>query len=684
MAYRHRALSGPRETRLLILHPAESAASPLCGSLVECHIEEPRNGSDAQAATRYEALSYVWGLPSQAHSIDIDSSALPITANCDAALRQLRCTSESRVLWVDSICIDQTPEGVLERNSQVAMMGDIYEGAVDVLAWLGEGDEKTEALFLHLARIYALRDDADEDARAEANAQFMRECDAKYLSSKPTVVTEIIESVLGRPWFERMWTLQELLLASHATVLCGHQAMEWQIFCRALELAETSFDPWSKGSRNFINCYYAYSDYKDLISEDTGTLAAEKVENHSMSQQGLSTMMHHTRIRYASDLRDKVFALHGVSRKLGKPFPTPDYTDPIPVIYARATVAVIQLDASLWPLDHVWSDTRRTDLPSWVPDWSVDPRWSEEFFGTLGCLPVDHAYRGADAHWDGPVDQRRPSTKADEYFSLLTVKGRVYGTIDAAVDDQERVEIQRDLMAMAPQSVEYELATRRHGAQRIKYLRRFYTHLAARDTPENPIFLTFCRLLLAYAPTQHLRSFETGSADFRALLDAADPPDGEFSRILRKYAVGRLEDASDRNQRHADVLALVESDVDATLDVLLSPSVGGDVMRSSVGKEEKRLFRLVAPAMGFYRIVQGLSINRTMFTSNGGLIGYADGRLQQGDLVVKFQGATTSHVLRASGDVDGRYQLCSPAVVKAACSMEDLADERGDREFILA
>jgi hypothetical protein len=176
MAYRHRALSGGGRTRLLILYPAKSATSPLYGSLDEYVIGQSHHEDDVQTPTGYEALSYVWGPPSQVHDINIDSSTLPITANCNAALRQLRCTSKSRVLWVDSICIDQTPEGVQERNAQVSMMGDIYETAADVLIWLGEGDEKTDILFLHLKHLYRLRDDSWEDTRAEVNAQFMHEC----------------------------------------------------------------------------------------------------------------------------------------------------------------------------------------------------------------------------------------------------------------------------------------------------------------------------------------------------------------------------------------------------------------------------------------------------------------------------------------------------------------------------
>lgn len=159
------------------------------------------------------------------------------------------------------------------------------------------------------------------------------------------VAPQIIEDVLSRPWFERMWTLQELLLSSHSTVKCGAQSMSWGAFCQALMLVEASFAP-SKGSRNFINCYYAYSDFKDLVAASKGIQATQTGEDKELSsddvQKDLSTVVHHTRIRHATDPKDKIFAIYGISQKLGKPLPSPDYTESIPVVYAKATAEIMR------------------------------------------------------------------------------------------------------------------------------------------------------------------------------------------------------------------------------------------------------------------------------------------------------------------------------------------------------
>lgn len=173
-SYQHIPLIDPGHTiRVLALRPARMNSAALSGTLAQISLNSPENPVSHEGACHYEALSYVWGAPSTGNTIQIDSSPLPITANCDAALRSLRLPSQERLLWVDSICIDQTPEGTAERNQQVALMGEIYNQAHDVCIWLGPGDFKTDALFVHLRGLHDLRDDSHSDTRHERCTDFV-------------------------------------------------------------------------------------------------------------------------------------------------------------------------------------------------------------------------------------------------------------------------------------------------------------------------------------------------------------------------------------------------------------------------------------------------------------------------------------------------------------------------------
>jgi hypothetical protein len=73
----------------------------------------------------YEALSYHWGDPNITLPITLDGKSFQVTKNLAEALQCLTVTDESRFLWVDAICINQTDDS--EHSQQVRSMARIYE-----------------------------------------------------------------------------------------------------------------------------------------------------------------------------------------------------------------------------------------------------------------------------------------------------------------------------------------------------------------------------------------------------------------------------------------------------------------------------------------------------------------------------------------------------------------------------
>jgi hypothetical protein len=84
----------------------------------------------------FEALSYTWGDPTPTGIIHLDGSQLPLTANLESALKHLRFTNMSRIIWIDALCINQ--QNTQERQSQVLLMGQIYGASTGVMIWLGD------------------------------------------------------------------------------------------------------------------------------------------------------------------------------------------------------------------------------------------------------------------------------------------------------------------------------------------------------------------------------------------------------------------------------------------------------------------------------------------------------------------------------------------------------------------
>ena len=71
-----------------------------------------------------------------------------VTANAEAVLRRMRLPDQLRVLWIDSICINQ--EDKQERSQQVALMHEIYGHGMRNLIWLGDDDGATKRALLSI------------------------------------------------------------------------------------------------------------------------------------------------------------------------------------------------------------------------------------------------------------------------------------------------------------------------------------------------------------------------------------------------------------------------------------------------------------------------------------------------------------------------------------------------------
>jgi hypothetical protein len=115
--------------RLIHLQPSEDCNSPVEVAVVEAPFGDK---------PKYEALSYTWGSDAAQHDIRVDGKRFLVRPNLLEALMHLRGLSETRVLWIDAICINQAD--IEERNRQLYLMPHIYGRAQMVLVWLGHDD----------------------------------------------------------------------------------------------------------------------------------------------------------------------------------------------------------------------------------------------------------------------------------------------------------------------------------------------------------------------------------------------------------------------------------------------------------------------------------------------------------------------------------------------------------------
>ncbi|KAF4632405.1 hypothetical protein G7Y89_g5726 [Cudoniella acicularis] len=110
--------------RLVLLHRRHPSA------LVKCTLLE----TPFKKAPRFEAMSYTWGNPEIKNTIFVNGGTLRVTANAYDLLQGRSSFWLPRILWIDSICINQKNNP--EKGRQVSLMGDIYRKAYVVTVWL--------------------------------------------------------------------------------------------------------------------------------------------------------------------------------------------------------------------------------------------------------------------------------------------------------------------------------------------------------------------------------------------------------------------------------------------------------------------------------------------------------------------------------------------------------------------
>jgi hypothetical protein len=185
-----------RHIRLLTLYPSSDKKT-----LIKCSVEHHYLNWNPP----YEALSYTWGDPSDICEVPIDLNGCPtrISTNLEAALRVLRLHDRPRQLWIDALCINQSDSA--EKNKQVAIMGDIFEQARNVIIWLGPRSVDSDIAMTAIANLSSV--DAFENITEPA--------------------WDALENLFSRPWFSRIWVLQEFKRAKNPMFQCGHSYFLW-------------------------------------------------------------------------------------------------------------------------------------------------------------------------------------------------------------------------------------------------------------------------------------------------------------------------------------------------------------------------------------------------------------------------------------------------------------------------
>ncbi|KAH7125235.1 heterokaryon incompatibility protein-domain-containing protein [Dendryphion nanum] len=334
-SFRYSAIDANKEFRTLIIEPAHNYLDPLITWMLHQAIWITSNNTTfgSRPIVPYEAISYTWGLDNRTNALSCNNEIIHITENVETMLRHLRSKHKTKVVWVDSICIDQSNE--VEKARQVQCMGLIFGHALKVRVWLGS----------------AVKAD-----RIDAVFDFFRK---STIQSVKGAVGQEVGQFFTRPWFSRRWVLQEIALAHDLVFHCGVFKItgDWMISGIA-------------AMRPLVQAGAFHSTLAPSI-----VLAMENITGLRSQTYEILELMYKVHQSECKDNRDRIYALIGFAQLKGRPgFLSVDYSNPWWDTYISLAVECMIQGKFLSMLISLFAfgslREQNPSWPSWVPSWN--------------------------------------------------------------------------------------------------------------------------------------------------------------------------------------------------------------------------------------------------------------------------------------------------------------------------
>ena len=291
--YRHEPLDDAATSiRLLKLHPTalEDNLTPICGGLTMVQVSDK---------PRYHALSYVWGPETPLTTIYIDGRPFNVRQNLYAFLWHYVRSSEQHLLWIDAICINQSD--LVEKSSQVTMMGKIFQKARSAIVWLGPPEQAVvNALTL-----------ASKDLSLGALDTLRK--DVHYLlGDRPPPHVEAFRQLVANPYWSWTWIVQEFVLAKKVHIQYGFTEYLWEdikAFMMFGDMVNMSTDAHRRDPKAQRTPYLGSPALSTLIQE-----RSRRHDRHGKrSTASLVELIASNRFRRCEDPRDRGYAFRALA-----------------------------------------------------------------------------------------------------------------------------------------------------------------------------------------------------------------------------------------------------------------------------------------------------------------------------------------------------------------------------------
>lgn len=419
-----------KEIRLIVVQPG-AFDDPIKWSWSTISVEDD--------TVNFSALSYCWGDPSDCVDLDVtqdsgQAKAFRVGRTVEAALRRLRKTDEPLRIWIDALCINQ--DDLPERSQQVSLMRDIYSRAQSVHIWLGEGDTAVDTCLRLIRNICNYTDrtcpggsacacagtahtielaavDAQIQAKKEKGSsgsfhalgeifdlsmESFSEDDYDWAGGRwSSNLTVLTTALFAKPWFTRVWVVQEAVMARRAFVHSSGEMAPWDEILRVnkwlQDPAYTNAHQHVQSQTLMAPVWEALQD-KDLA--DDYSRGMSRTPSPAPRPNILEVFLNAHDLR-SSDPKDKIFAMltfGNETHKLGQldDLIRPNYEKKTGQVFADFTrwwikehrsLAILSAIHSQW--GRTWQKTassaqdndRELGRPTWAINGDGRSRWAK-------------------------------------------------------------------------------------------------------------------------------------------------------------------------------------------------------------------------------------------------------------------------------------------------------------------
>ncbi|KAI3319426.1 putative heterokaryon incompatibility protein [Xylariaceae sp. AK1471] len=306
----------------------------------------------------------------------------------------------TRYVWIDSICINQDDDD--EKSSQVQLMRNIYGSSYHTVVWLGYAPDANDAIgFLaHLRR----RIDFDDPVERASRPLL----DLNIENPSWSALTRLI----NHDYWTRCWVIQEIAASKNVIISYGGELVTWDHFSSLIEIIFNS-DPntvW-----HISKIYWRSLDPPPM---DAGLQIASlgrvrKIVRVERSM-GLFDLLIASINFTATDPRDNIYAVQGISTAVDSGAISPDYTSTIERPFLKTAEYLLKQDHPSRTLHLAGIGFYRNPelQTSWVPDWTTK-RLAKIYWRD----PLESPYRASDT-----IDEEPDMILGPNGFTL-TLKG---------------------------------------------------------------------------------------------------------------------------------------------------------------------------------------------------------------------------------------------------------------------